>query len=376
MDEIPQEEKPSKVELTDGQKLLILNEWNNRPENPPSIPELIKLCFPSKIDKELDSRTFAGRAIREYLASRQIQVKKAGQYTPLPPLELTPEQKEYVSNNCSMMKGTELAEAIFNIKGQTNLSRETKVVLEYLRTVDKRVKLYQNIDDIPEGGYSPPKSLSRVLTRINKYAEGIQELKEETLKDRQKKDCYNLIGFLHNYRFVHQISTYAEQADRDLMESTFINYVWDKPDLTAEEVDQYVVLATEKVIASSILQQIEKLRKMLDNITDGEDAKVSMSLVELISSSRTEYNQCILRQEKLLNALKGTRANRLGNKIKENATILNIVQDWRNEETRKLLIQEAEERKASLKEECERINVLDSMKARWMGMSVDEIING
>lgn len=376
MDAENPEEKRGKVELTDAQKLLVLNEWNNRASNPPSIPELIKLCWPAKEGKELDARNFSGKAIREYLASRQIRVKKAGEYTPMPPLELTPEQKEYISNNCSTMKGTELAEAIFNIKGQTNLSRETKVVLEYLRTIDKRVKLYQNIDDIPEGGYSPPKSLSRVLTRINKYCEGVAELKEETLKDRQKKDCYNLIGFLHNYRFVHQISTYDKEQDRELMESTFINYVWDKPDLTAEEVDQYVVLATEKVIASSILQQIEKLRKMLDVVTDGEDAKVSMSLVELISSSRTEYNQCIIRQEKLLNALKGTRANRLGNKIKENATILNLVNEWKSEESRLEIVELAEKRRESTKEEIGRLSSMDKLKAYIVGLDESEALNG
>ena len=46
-----------KHKLTEEQEQIILNEWNSRPNSPPSLLELIKLAFP---DKKLDGRTKEG----------------------------------------------------------------------------------------------------------------------------------------------------------------------------------------------------------------------------------------------------------------------------------------------------------------------------
>ena len=45
---------------------------------------------------------------------------------------------------------------------------------------------------------------------------------------------------MHTFRFLHQIGTYNIETDRELFESSFVRYTWDKPDLTQEEVDQYI----------------------------------------------------------------------------------------------------------------------------------------
>ena len=57
---------------------------------------------------------------------------------------------------------------------------------------------------------------------------------------------------MHTFRFNHQINNYETQNDRDLFESSFIRYTYDKPDLTQEEVDQYIVLSSEVVISANI----------------------------------------------------------------------------------------------------------------------------
>ena len=74
-----------------------------------------------------------------------------------------------------------------------------------------------------------------------------------------------------------------------------------------------------------------------------------MSLVEAINTAQTEYNQCVNRQQKLLSDLKQKRSDRLSKQIKENASILNLVQMWKAEESRKKLIKIAETRKRLLK---------------------------
>ena len=68
-----------KHKLTEEQEQTILNEWNSRPDSPPSLLELINLAFP---DQNLDGRTKEGRAVKEFLASREIKARASHEYQP------------------------------------------------------------------------------------------------------------------------------------------------------------------------------------------------------------------------------------------------------------------------------------------------------
>ena len=181
---------------------------------------------------------------------------------------------------------------------------------------------------------------------------------------------------MNTYRFIHQINHFGLTADRELFESSFIRYSHDKFDLTQEEVDQYIVLSTEVVIASSIQGRVEHLRTLLDDTAnDTEGRRISMSLVEAISSAQTEYNQCVNRQQKLLSDLKEKRSDKLKKQFTDNASILNLIEMWKDEESRKKLIKLAELRKQSIKDEVENISSMDEVKARVMGLTEDEALN-
>ena len=101
-----------------------------------------------------------------------------------------------------------------------------------------------------------------------------------------------------------------------------------------------------------------------------------MALVESISSAQTEYNQCVNRQQKLLESLKEKRSDRLKKQIADNASILNLVEMWKEEESRKKMIQLAEMRKEAVKSEIKNLGTMDEVKARIMGISEDEVLNG
>ena len=101
-----------------------------------------------------------------------------------------------------------------------------------------------------------------------------------------------------------------------------------------------------------------------------------MALVESISKSQTEYNQCINRQQKLLGDLKQKRSDKLNRQIKASASILNLVEMWREEESRKKMLQLAELRKQVVKDEVEKLESMDEIKARILGLSKDEVFNG
>ena len=177
----------------------------------------------------------------------------------------------------------------------------------------------------------------------------------------------------HPKRFSYQINTYTTSTDRELFESSFIRYTYDKSDLSQEEVDQYIVLSSEVVIAASIQRRKEHLTQLLDNIVEDTDGRASMSLVEAIGKTETEYNQSVNRQSKLLDSLKEKRSDKLKKQIKENASVLNLVRLWKEEESRQKLLQLAELRRKAVSDEVKKLADIDEVKARILGLDEDSI---
>ena len=282
--------------------------------------------------------------------------------------------KEFIGNNANTMGAVYLARIVFDDSSISNLHLETRVVNDYLKTLPPEI-VHQDVRDIPEEGYAPPKTLDKTILLINGYVHNKIDKKKITAK--QKKEVDSLIGYLNTYRFIHQINTFDNNRDRKLFESSFVRYTYDKSDLTQEEVDQYIVLSTEVIISSSIQARSERLQQLLDTAAeDSEGRRVAMGLVQAISAAQTEYNQCVGRQNKLLGDLKEKRSDRLKSQIKENASIIHLVQMWREEESRNKLIKLAELRKQAIKKEVKKLSSMDEVKARIMGISEDEVLNG
>ena len=124
-------------QLTEEQQLKLLNEWNNRPDNPPSLVELVKLAFDRD---DLDGRSKEGKAVKEFLASRSIKPRKSHEYQAKGLKELDNDQKEYISNNCHTMTGLEMAKILFKNETLTNLCQETRSVLEYMKVIPSNIK--------------------------------------------------------------------------------------------------------------------------------------------------------------------------------------------------------------------------------------------
>ena len=212
-----------------------------------------------------------------------------------------------------------------------------------------------------------------LFIKINKYIlDGIDKNK---LTYKNKKDISSLIGYMNTFRFSHQINIYDDEKDRELFESSFVRYTYDKNDLTQEEVDQYIVLSTEVVISSNIQQTINVLQNQID-LAMQEDGKIPMALVEASNTARKEYNDCVNRQQKLLNDLKVKRSEKLSKQVKETASIINLVQMWKEEESRAKLLKMAEMRKIVIEKEIDRLSSMDEVKCKILGISKDEILNG
>lgn len=357
--------------LTEEQQLKLLNEWNNRPSNPPSLSELVKLAFSRE---DLDGRSKEGKAVKQFLASRQIKPRKSHEYEAKGLIDLDDQQKEYVSNNCATMTGIEMAKILFKNDSLTNLSQETRSVLEYMKGLPTNIK-YNNIENenASTEDYKPPRSEERMIAKVNKYVlDGIDKTK---ITHSQKREVNACIGYMNTHRFIHQINLYDNESDRELFESSFIRYTYNKADLTQEEVDQYIVLCTEVLISSKIQETINVLQNQID-IAIADDGKIPMALVEASNTARKEYNDCVNRQQKLNNDLKIKRSERLSKQTKDTASIINLVQMWKEEESRAKLLKMAEMRKKIVEKEIDRLSSMEELKCKILGISKDEILNG
>jgi len=358
------------IKLTSEQEQKILNEWNRRPTDPPSLQDLIKAAFGSEINS--DGRSIYAKAVRAFLASRKMATRSQAFYKPKGVIELSPEQKEYVINNSPNMSYTEMAQVIFNNRALGSLSQEARSVAEFQKTLPKQV-FFEDPNESPDE-YKPPNTVDRAVARINKYVHDI-EYKANALNPKQRKDVEALIAYMHDYRYLHQIRTYVTETERALFESSFIKYTFDKPDLTKEDLDQYIVLCIEVVMSANIQKTMNMLQLKQDDVVKGDD-KLAIALVEAIGNTRDEYNSSVERQQKLFKSLTAERSKRLQDKIQKNATILNLVEAWKEEEDRKVMLHTSEIRKKLVADTVDQMEKWEDIKCRVFGLSKEEVLNG
>lgn len=361
-----------KIDLSPEQELQILQIWNtNDNQSLPGIKDLTSLIFPDITEELKDGRSVYGRAIKDFLASKNLKAKSKTEYEPKERSELTDEHKEYIEKNASTMTPVQIARIIFENNKLSNLNVETRSVNDYIKSLPNIVS-YADAGEIPEGNYRPPRSFEKILNKVNRYV--LDGINKDQVSAQQKNSLMTLVGYLHTYRFIHQINSYHSQTDRELFESSFIRYCFDKPDLTQEEVDQYIILSSEVVISSNIQKTIQMVQAQIDTQVES-DGKIPMTLIEASNTARNEYNQCVTRQQKLINDLKVKRSERLSKQIKENASILNLVQLWKEKDSRDQMIKLANKRREVIKDEINRLSSLDEIKCKIMGLSEDELLN-
>ena len=203
------------ITLNTDQELAILEECNKRGDDPPYVKELIALVFPDVPEEMKDGRSKYGRAVKKFLAEKSLEAKVTNKYYPKEKVELNEDQKEFISNNCSAMKPMDMARLIFEDDKISALDLRYKVVAEFINALPNQIKYSDSNDDVPvEGGYAPPKSESRAIVRVNKYVHN--GIDKDKVTPKIKKNMSTLIAYMHTFRFLHQISTYSVETDREL----------------------------------------------------------------------------------------------------------------------------------------------------------------
>lgn len=216
--------------------------------------------------------------------------------------------------------------------------------------------------------YKPPKDLNQVLLRINSYLNF--SWNNSNIKKHDRYCAAKLKQYLNSFRFNHQINSYKMINDRNLFEDSFIRYTYDKPDLTQEEIDQFITVCIHTVLASEIQNRVESLKVTAISQT------FNIQLNDVINKLQAEYHDCIVRQQKLYATLTGERKSRLESNENNSSSvkIINLVNAWKNEEFRMKTIHLAELEKRKLEEESSKVNSWDAIHAVLRGASYEELI--
>ena len=349
------------MELSEEQKKFI-DENANKIKN---LIDLTKQCFE---DDTLDGRSKQGRAVRKYLVENCIDYKTTGREL-VEVIELTQQQKDFILEQAEQgLSSLEIAKIIFADKQVKPLSNEQRTVLAYIREINPDIMPSQDSGALHS--YIAPKSPSRIIKKIND-ATGLGL--DDSKINRQKQICIEKLGInLSNSRFLKIINNYLNESDRILFEHEFIRLTWDKPDLTADEINLYLNACKEVINLEVISSHLNKLNDMFDIADD--QTEMSVRLAEIIKAKSQEYHQCETRIENLTKKLQGDRAERMKKSQKENASFLSIVQLFQEEEERKNMVRIAEMQKLAVKEECEKLEGMAEWKARILGISQQDVI--
>ena len=349
------------MNLTEEQKQYIKNNMSKIS----NLNELTQKCFR---DNDLDGRTKEGRSVREYLIENNIDYKTTRR-KPQDKIELNDSQKDFIIQQAEEgLSSLEIAKLIFPKKQVKPLSNEQRTVLAHINEINPDFVPSQDYASVND--YVAPKSSSRVLKKIND-ATGLAL--EENKLNRQNQVCVKRLQInLSNSRFLKIINNYLNKQDRELFEQEFIRLSWDKPDLTADELNLYLNVCKEVINLEVVSALLNKLNNMFD--VNEEQTEVTLRLSDIIKTKSQEYHQCETRIENLTKKLQGDRAERMKKNNKDHASFLAIVHMFQEEEERKNMVHMAEMQKKLIKKEAERMEGMAEWKARILGISQDDAI--
>ena len=332
------------------------------------IPDIDQLTRSLFNDQSLDGRNKEGKAVASYMVEKGYGYKTRV-HKKVKKIKLTSDQKKLIDEYAKdELNSLQIAQLIFQDKEVKNLSMEQRTVADYLKT--NAPDFIKPKEDNPQREkYLSPKTIIKVIKKVNEFAHA--EIDPDKLKRDEKEYVENLLKYLSSPRFVQLMNNYNCE-DASLFEAEFVRATWDKPDLTIDEVNLYINVCVDYVNLKTIQRNMEKLNNMFDEVED--QTEMSVKLAEILKAKSAEYHQCEQRQESLIKKLNGDRSVRMKNQHDKFASVLNLVQSFQQEEERERMIEIAEKQKMLVDEEADRLESMDSWKARVLGLRRKDIL--
>lgn len=371
------------IELTDDQKKQI-DELSSMGKD---IHYITKKVFNND---ELDGRNAEGKSVKIYIlqsggvpvTTKQKKEKEK---------KITELSKEQCKNIDALLESDqppairEIVKILWpEIDKVAPLSKEYQLVYHYVKkTNENSIDLWD--ETVDSKIYKFPATYSVLIGVVNQYVGNPHDTSKalynpNAMKSTDEKNLKALYTFLKTTRFRIQCSQYYTKAERELFESTFIRFVHDKAaDLTQEEVDMYIAASAETVQVAKIERDIQNLENEVQQIFDSSDAetkKISMSLVELLNSTRDKLDKSKKQLKSVIESVAGSRSKRIGARVQQNASVLNLLDAWIDEEKRHQLIALGIKEHEEDEKEFNRLSSMDDVTALIAGMSKNEAIGG
>lgn len=288
------------------------------------------------------------------------------------------EKKEYIKNNYQDSSPLEMARLLFANPKIQGFSKQCQAVMAFCRQLDPSfVKDEDMADDVK---YEPPKTITVLMGKVNAYAintrgDGRTLMDSANVTAAQKHMLEALMAYMRLPLFQVEANKFTKRVDREVFESTFIANCWDKPDLTAAQVIQFIQLASLIVKGNQLDRIAQKLDdRQNDNLSD-PDSPIKMTEVETLNAYREKINAGAKQIAALIKTLEGERAKLNQEKLAGNASMHNLVQAWKQQLERQKIIELAEKKqKAALKAEIDRFGSMESLKGEIFGLNREDIL--
>lgn len=328
-----------------------------------------------------DGRSREGRSARAYLASKEFNYN-TNVIEKLPELVLDEEQKEFIKEFWRKKKSIDIARELFNDPELIPVTQEARVVDDFIENLRNELgdselsDEIKNMESVPLGklsSYRPPTNITQLLSRINRYLSLGWEA--HSLKKDEMVCCQALKRYMSTFSFVRNIDNYKTEENRMIFEDRFIRYCYNKPDLSHEDLDLYVLLCAERVNIEETAKRLEEVR--FDAAQEREtNGRISQATSDLISATQTAYNSGCKREEDYLKALTTQRSKRLEQqKNQGQISIINLVKAFQDEKFRQKQLRLGLIEKERITEEAQKIGAMSDMMAAVRGISLEELLS-
>lgn len=352
-----------KFPLSDAQKALILEKYQG------GVQDMNMLTQLAWEDPSIDGRHAKGRAVKKFLVENELKYKTL-HHEVVERIELTPEQGQIILAEARKGKThLEVAKVVWPDKDIKKLSQEWRMVLNYITAHAPEISLDKTENDNTTSYFSPKEAV-RVVKKINEVV-GVN-LDPEKLSPKYKQYVDKLTNNLGNMRFVRICNSYAARKDRDLFEFQFILATWDKPDLSAEELNLYMNLCRDIVTMECLACHVNRLNQFFDSMEDA--GELTQRFSETLKAKTSEYGDCQKRISDVTKKLQGDRSEKLKNQKKDDTNFISIVQMAQDENERKNMLRLAELQRAAISEEAKRLESMEEWKCRILGISKEDVI--
>lgn len=349
------------MELTDHQKNFILKHWNDM--------DLLLLVRQVFDDHQLTLRHAEAKLVKKFLAERKSKQEIVSDNTS----SLNASQKEYIRNSIDSLTPLEIGKIIFDNQKLEPSSKEVILIQNYVNSLDKNVRRFPH-EDAAEGEYRPPDQLSAVVTKVNQYLR--KDLTLKTMPTVQRKTMEAVRNFLHAPRYLQTINSYLSQKARDMFEGEFVRSIFDKSDLTPDELNLVITLCQHYVMGVTLHRQLDMLNIRYEETLNDPDGKLTVPLAEMVKAKSMELEKCNKAQTELTKFLNGERSKRQERQGSGQISIARLVEWFRDEQERKKALQRAEIQAQEDEEEVKRLEEISETKARVLGISKSELLYG